>query len=137
VQAVWNVQIYHLENHDRQDVEDEMTCCEKTEKETIERCAKFVEGGRFLHDGAPTAIFGRECAAAMRRALLPAPQVEPEDLPHPGTGRLLHASPVFAPQVEKREECEHPATTLEDGVYYCDTCSMYAPRATLAKEGES
>jgi hypothetical protein len=82
-----------------------MTCCEKTEKETIERCAKFVEGGRFLHDGAPTAIFGRECAAAMRRALLPAPQVEPEDLPHPGTGRLLHASPVFAPQVEKREEC--------------------------------
>lgn len=32
-----------------------------------ERCAKVAEGGNFLHDDAPTARFGREVAAAIRR----------------------------------------------------------------------
>lgn len=32
-----------------------------------ERCARVAEGGRFLHDDAPTARFGREVAAAIRR----------------------------------------------------------------------
>jgi len=32
-----------------------------------ERCAKIAEGGRFLHDDAPDARFGKACAAAIRR----------------------------------------------------------------------
>ena len=32
-----------------------------------ERCAKVAEDGRFLHAESPAAIFGRECAAAIRR----------------------------------------------------------------------
>lgn len=32
----------------------------------LEDAAKVAEGGRFLHDDAPTARFGRECAAAIR-----------------------------------------------------------------------
>jgi hypothetical protein len=31
-----------------------------------ERCAKVAEGGRFLHDDAPDARFGKACAAAIR-----------------------------------------------------------------------
>lgn len=32
-----------------------------------EACAQVAEGGRFLHEDAPTAHFGREVAAAIRR----------------------------------------------------------------------
>jgi hypothetical protein len=31
-----------------------------------EKCAQVAENGRFLHDDAPSARFGRECAAAIR-----------------------------------------------------------------------
>jgi hypothetical protein len=34
--------------------------------ETIERCAKVAEGGRFLHDDAPDARFGKACSSAIR-----------------------------------------------------------------------
>lgn len=31
-----------------------------------EACARVAEGGRFLHDDAPDARFGKACAAAIR-----------------------------------------------------------------------
>jgi hypothetical protein len=35
----------------------------------LEKAAKIAEGGSFLHNDAPTARFGRECAAAIRREI--------------------------------------------------------------------
>ena len=32
-----------------------------------ERVAQMILNGRFLHDAAPTAVFAKECAAAIRR----------------------------------------------------------------------
>ena len=48
-----------------------------------EEAAKVVEGGRFLHDGSPEARWGRECAAAVRRAgaKSPAPSAKPKPEP--------------------------------------------------------
>ena len=43
---------------------------EKFEKFTeliVRECIGVVEGGRFLHDQAPTAIFARECSHAIKR----------------------------------------------------------------------
>lgn len=40
---------------------------EKFAKMIMEQCINVVEGGRFLHDQAPTAQFARECSAAIRR----------------------------------------------------------------------
>ena len=33
----------------------------------VKECVDIVEGGRFLHDEAPTAIFARECSSAIKR----------------------------------------------------------------------
>ena len=33
----------------------------------VRECIGVVEGGRFLHDQAPTAIFARECSGAIKR----------------------------------------------------------------------
>lgn len=33
----------------------------------IKECVNVVEGGSFLHDQAPTAIFAKECSAAIKR----------------------------------------------------------------------
>jgi hypothetical protein len=33
----------------------------------VRECIGVVEGGSFLHDQAPTAIFARECSAAIKR----------------------------------------------------------------------
>ena len=33
----------------------------------VQECVGVVEGGRFLHDQAPTAIFARECSGAIKR----------------------------------------------------------------------
>ena len=33
----------------------------------IKECVGVIEGGRFLHDQAPTAIFARECSSAIKR----------------------------------------------------------------------
>jgi len=33
----------------------------------IRECVGVVEGGSFLHDQAPTAIFARECSGAIKR----------------------------------------------------------------------
>lgn len=40
---------------------------EAARKEALEEAARIAEGGRFLHDDAPDARFGRACAAAIRR----------------------------------------------------------------------
>jgi hypothetical protein len=42
---------------------------ERVVQETREACAKVAEGGGFLHDDAPSARFGKDCAAAIRRAM--------------------------------------------------------------------
>ena len=33
----------------------------------IQECVGVVEGGRFLHDQAPTVIFAKECSAAIKK----------------------------------------------------------------------
>ena len=33
----------------------------------VRECVGVVEGGRFLHPQAPTAIFAKECSAAIKR----------------------------------------------------------------------
>ena len=33
----------------------------------VQECVGVVEGGRFLHDEAPTAMFARECSSAIKR----------------------------------------------------------------------
>jgi hypothetical protein len=33
----------------------------------VRECAGVVEGGRFLHDQAPTALFARECSGAIKK----------------------------------------------------------------------
>ena len=33
----------------------------------VRECVSVVEGGSFLHDQAPTAIFAKECSSAIKR----------------------------------------------------------------------
>ena len=33
----------------------------------VAECAGVVEGGSFLHDQAPTAMFAKECSSAIKR----------------------------------------------------------------------
>ena len=33
----------------------------------VRECASVVEGGSFLHDQAPAAIFAKECSSAIKR----------------------------------------------------------------------
>ena len=33
----------------------------------VKECIGVVEGGRFLHDQAPTALFAKECSNAIRK----------------------------------------------------------------------
>ena len=40
---------------------------EKFTELIVRECIGVVEGGRFLHDQAPTAIFARECSHAIKR----------------------------------------------------------------------
>jgi hypothetical protein len=40
---------------------------EKFAKLIVRECIGVVEGGRFLHDQAPTAIFAKECSTAIKR----------------------------------------------------------------------
>ena len=40
---------------------------EKFAQLMIQECVGVVEGGRFLHDQAPTAIFAKECSGAIKR----------------------------------------------------------------------
>ena len=35
----------------------------------LEEAARIIEGGSFMHDQAPTALFAKEAAAAIRRAI--------------------------------------------------------------------
>jgi len=40
---------------------------EKFAQLIVRECVGVVEGGSFLHDQAPTAVFARECSAAIKR----------------------------------------------------------------------
>jgi hypothetical protein len=40
---------------------------EKFAQLIVKECVGVVEGGSFLHDQAPTAVFARECSAAIKR----------------------------------------------------------------------
>ena len=33
----------------------------------VRECVGVVEGGRFLHDQAPTALFAKECSGAIKK----------------------------------------------------------------------
>ena len=45
----------------------DMPECKKFAELIVRECAGVVEGGSFLHDQAPTAIFARECSGAIKR----------------------------------------------------------------------
>lgn len=49
----------------RWEIPDEF--CEKFAKLIVRECIGVVEGGRFLHDQAPTALFAKECSSAIKR----------------------------------------------------------------------
>ena len=40
---------------------------EKFAELIVRECVGVVEGGRFLHDQAPTAIFAKECSGAIKK----------------------------------------------------------------------
>ena len=52
----WNVP-YNMEEFDK----------EKFAELIVNECVGIIEGGRFLHDEAPTVIFARECSTAIKR----------------------------------------------------------------------
>jgi hypothetical protein len=40
---------------------------ERFAEKIIKECTNVIEGGRFLHDQAPTALFAKECSGAIKR----------------------------------------------------------------------
>lgn len=40
---------------------------ERFAEKIVRECTNVIEGGSFLHDQAPTAIFARECSGAIKR----------------------------------------------------------------------
>ena len=40
---------------------------EKFAELIVQECVGVVEGGHFLHDQAPTALFAKECSGAIKR----------------------------------------------------------------------
>ena len=40
---------------------------EKFTQLIVKECVGVVEGGRFLHDQAPTVLFAKECSGAIKR----------------------------------------------------------------------
>ncbi len=51
---------------------DQLDACGYTDLEKfaeliVQECVGVVEGGRFLHDDAPTARFAKECSSAIKR----------------------------------------------------------------------
>lgn len=42
-------------------------CVDQLIELVVRECIGVVEGGSFLHDQAPTAIFARECSGAIKR----------------------------------------------------------------------
>jgi DNA-directed RNA polymerase alpha subunit len=47
--------------------QEELEQIEKFAEMIVNECIGVVEGGSFLHDQAPTAIFAKECSAAIKR----------------------------------------------------------------------
>jgi hypothetical protein len=40
---------------------------EKFAELIVQECIGVIDGGRFLHDQAPTALFAKECSSAIKR----------------------------------------------------------------------
>jgi DNA-directed RNA polymerase alpha subunit len=47
--------------------QEELEQIEKFAEMIVNECIGVVESGSFLHDQAPTAIFAKECSAAIKR----------------------------------------------------------------------
>ena len=45
----------------------DMPECKKFAELIVRECVGVVEGGRFLHDQAPTALFAKECSGAIKK----------------------------------------------------------------------
>ena len=43
------------------------TRIEKFAELIVRECVRVVEGGHFLHDQAPTALFAKECSGAIKQ----------------------------------------------------------------------
>ena len=44
----------------------------------IKQCTNVIEGGKFLHDQAPTALFAKECSSAIKQHFAVAERAERE-----------------------------------------------------------
>jgi hypothetical protein len=55
-QGCWD----EMDDYDRKAIE-------KFAELIIKECTNVIEGGRFLHDQAPTALFAKECTGAIKR----------------------------------------------------------------------
>jgi hypothetical protein len=53
--------------HNEDDMGIVMFSEEKFAELIVQECIGVVEGGRFLHDEAPTARFAKECSDAIKR----------------------------------------------------------------------
>jgi hypothetical protein len=55
------------DNRDRVEYSADSYGIEKFAELIVRECIGVVEGGRFLHDQAPTALFAKECSSAIKR----------------------------------------------------------------------
>jgi len=49
------------------DMQDLTKFAERFAELIVRECVGIVEGGRFLHDQAPTALFAKECSGAIKK----------------------------------------------------------------------
>jgi len=49
------------------DMQDLQKFAERFSELIVKECIGVVEGGRFIHDQAPTALFAKECSGAIKR----------------------------------------------------------------------
>ena len=47
--------------------QEDIDFCEKFAELIVLECVGVVEGGHFLHDQAPAALFAKECSSAIKR----------------------------------------------------------------------
>jgi hypothetical protein len=99
-----------------------------TRNAVIEECAQVVLNGSFLHDEAPTALFAKECAAAIRRLIV-------ADAPTTGSEPVAwRVDPdVIAAQVKLLDE--YGVESSHDRDLVEDLCKVVAKCAAPERDG--
>ncbi len=129
-------------------VEKVLELVAKVEAETIERCAKVCEEGRFLHDEAPDAIFGKACAKAIRALASPVEQIAAEPkcknaqgVDHMVDGYLESSSPrpdcALPCERAMCPVCEEPDMRKDaNGIHCCNEACLAYDEARFGRKGE-